>query len=57
MYNLIYEFIANELINSSMANPDLALIMTDVSIVLIYVCLVMMLVWVVNIAKGIFNLW
>ena len=56
MYDIIYNFISNELINSSVANPDLASIMTDVSIILIYVCLVMLLVWVVNVAKGIFNL-
>lgn len=56
MYDLIYNFIANELINSSVANPNLAYIMTDASIVLMYVCLVMLLVWVVNVAKGIFNL-
>lgn len=56
MYDIIYNFISNELINSSVANPDLALIMTDVSIILMYVCLVMLLVWVINVAKGIFNL-
>lgn len=56
MYDIIYNFISNEFINSSVANPELALIMTDVSIVLVYVCLIMLLVWVVNVAKGIFNL-
>ena len=56
MYDLIYDFISNNLINSTIADSNLALIMTDVSIVLIYVCLVMLLVWVVNVAKGIFNL-
>lgn len=56
MYDIIYNFISNELINSSVANPDLSLIMTDVTIILMYVCLVMLLVWVINVAKGIFNL-
>lgn len=56
MYDIIYNFISNELINSSLASPDLAFIMTDVSIILIYVCLVMLLCWVINVAKGIFNL-
>lgn len=56
MYDLIYDFIQNNLINSTLANENLASIMTDVSIVLIYVALVSLLIWVVDIAKGIFRL-
>lgn len=56
MYDLIFDFINNTLINSSSADVNLSYIMTDVTIVLMYVCLVMLLIWCVNVAKGIFNL-
>lgn len=55
MYDIVYDFITNEFLATTQELNGLNYILTDVSMVLMYVALVMFLIWVVNIAKGILH--
>ena len=61
MFDIIYNFIYENLLSSTIEstviyNQQLALIMTHVSVVLIYIVLVSFIVWLFKIVSGAF-LW
>ena len=57
IYNFIYENLLSSTIDSTVIyNQQLALIMTHVSVVLIYIVLVSFIVWLFKIVSGAF-LW
>ena len=56
MYDIVREFITNSLFNTTCELNGLDLILTDVSMVLIYVVLVSMLVWIFNVVRGALSL-
>lgn len=55
MYDIVYDFITNSLFNTTAELNGLNLILTDVSMVLIYVVLISMLVWIFNIVRGVLS--
>lgn len=52
MYDLIYNYISNILINSSLNTYGLADILSIVSLILIYVSLVKLIVWIFKYASS-----
>lgn len=53
MYDLVYDFISNSLLNTTADTYNLASILSITTCVLFYFCLVRLVVWVFDFAKNI----
>lgn len=52
MYDIVYNFISNELFNTTSELFGLDVILTHTTMVLFYVCLIMLVVWCFNVVKN-----
>ena len=52
MYDIVYNFITNQFFNTTHELHGLNYILTDITMILFYVCLVSLLVWVFNVVRG-----
>lgn len=52
MYDLVYDFISNNLLNTTQDTYNLATILSIITICLFYYCLVKLVFFVFNFAKG-----
>lgn len=53
MYDIVFDFISNNLINSTLDTYNLASILSITTIVLFYIALVKLVIWIFDFAKNI----